>query len=765
MQPPVIAFQRMAGTELPGACWKRSLPLVWLVPLLTGIMVTGTNFSAAEAVVAQEVSTPDTNGFPHFDVRAYFVEGDKSLATNLPTAIFSKYTGTNLAMAEIVRAAAELQLECRSRGYPTVCVAIAAHRITNGLVPLSVFRAPVSQILVSGKRYSVDPSVSSPALAGRNATTAASTNAGPRFHVRAYAVAGDTLLSERTLTDLFKKYTGTNIGVSDIIKAASDLQMEYRDRGFPTVSVTVPQQQITNDLVHIQVFEGKLSDITVTGNRFFSSNNIRRALPSLQTNMILHGPVFQAELDQANANQDRQIYPKIEPGPEPNTTSLDLKVKDRLPLHAKFDFNNQSSPGTPEMRLNSSAVYNNLWQLEQSVGVQYSFSPERFKSGNDWEFYDRPLVANYSGFYRLPLGNPDAMADVAATGAGTFGYDEATRKFQLPPSSGLAELNFYGSRSAIDTSVMTTSSTNLYSTNGNSLDRRIVQQDLTINEDIGTRFNLPVPPTANFRSSLSGGLDYKGYTLTSYKTNIFTTTSLIIDDNHGHPVTNISIAHIYSPVPSNGVTRTHLDYVPLALRYDASFNDRLGVTSFGLGMSASAWYSGSSSNLQTITGSPRSSGRWILFNPTLSRDFLIHTNWTLTLRADGQWASEPLISNEQFGAGGVASVRGYREGDVFGDTGWHVGLEQKTPGHFVGMVAGNQPLTIRGSVFMDYAESYLLDPQGRNSRVPLWGAGFGIVAAVGVHWETRLIFGWPLESTPSTPSGQPRFNFSLTAQY
>src|SRR5262249_54457579 len=154
---------------------------------------------------------------------------------------------------------------------------------------------------------------------------------------------------------------------------------------------------------------------------------------------------LQAELDRANANQDRQIYPEIEPGPETNTTVLRLVVKDRLPVHGKIDFNNQSSPGTPELRLNSSAVYNNLWQYEHQLGVQYSFSPEQFKQGDQWNWYDRPLVANYSGFYRLPLANPEAIEHEVETRPGTFGFDEATRKFRLPPASGGPELNFYGS--------------------------------------------------------------------------------------------------------------------------------------------------------------------------------------------------------------------------------------------------------------------------------------------------------------------------------
>ena len=126
-------------------------------------------------------------------------------------------------------------------------------------------------------------------------------------------------------------------------------------------------------------------------------------------------------------------------------------MKDKLPLHAKVDFNNQSSPGTPEVRLATSAVYDNLWQLNHSLSVQYTFTPWDYKTGNQWEDYDKPLVVNYSAFYRIPLGSPQALSDRIQAEPGTFGYSEATRKFNLPPSSGQPELNFFASRSAIDT--------------------------------------------------------------------------------------------------------------------------------------------------------------------------------------------------------------------------------------------------------------------------------------------------------------------------
>ena len=713
---------------------------------------------------------PGTNATPRFEVQAYVVKCDPLVFTNTLAPMLSQYTGTNIGLERIVQAASDLLSEYQKRGYPRANISIAQEQITNGIVTMHVYQGAFVQVLISGKpcfmargagASSILAATTHPAT---NAPAAVKTNASPVFVVHAYEIKGDTLLSTDTLMSIFAKRTGTNVALTDITQAASDLQMEYRNRGYPTVNVTIPPQQLTNGIVKIRVFQGRLAEILVTQNHYFSSNNVMRALPGLHTNMILVGPVFQAELDRANANQDRQIYPVLEPGLQENTTTLRLQVKDRLPLHAKVDFNNLSSPGTPDLRINTSASYQNLWQLEHSIGLQYSFSPEYYKAGESWNFYDQPAVANYGGFYRLPLGGFGPIENQIAAPGGNFGYDEASRKFRLPASSGRPELNFYASRSTIDTGVTTVYSKNLFNTNGTSLDRNDVQQGITINSALGARLSLPSYSTAQFQSGFSTGFDYKEYQQSNYKTNSFTLTSEILDtiSNPGHVITNINVSTINSPVPA---TVQALDYLPLALRYDASLRDPLGVTAFGLGLSANAWYSGSVSNVEIIAGSSEASGHWLILSPTLSRDFLIHTNWVLSLHGEGQWASEPLISNEQYGLGGVGSVRGYQEGAVLGDTGWWVGIEQKTPPQVIGLVYRNHPLTVRGSVYMEYGEAYLLDPHSRQASTALWGTGFGGVASIGANWEARLLFSWPLLTAGTGQAYQPRFNFSLSAQF
>ncbi len=78
-------------------------------------------------------------------------------------------------------------------------------------------------------------------------------------------------------------------------------------------------------------------------------------------------------------------------------------------------------------------------------------------------------------------------------------------------------------------------------------------------------------------------------------------------------------------------------------------------------------------------------------------------------------------------------MRGYHEGEVFGDDRLALSLEQQTPPHMVGMIHGDIPVTVRGSVYMDWATAYLIDPKLRPGSVEFWGTGFGFAASVGSY--------------------------------
>jgi len=584
------------------------------------------------------------------------------------------------------------------------------------------------------------------------------------FPVSQYELEGNTLLPGKIYNGVLSKHTGTNVTFADVAAAVKELQLEYHNRGYDTVSVTIPQQRLTNGVFKIRVFQGRLAEIIVTGNRFYSSNNVMRALPGLKTNMFLNSKFLQPQLDLANGNQDRQIYPEIHPGPDSNTTSLMLRVKDQLPLHAKVEANNQSAPGTPDMRLAASAAYDNLWQLDHSIGVQYTFSEEEFKRGGDWSLYDQPQVANYSAFYRLPLSGPESVSEQATHSPGKFGYNEATRRFVLPPATGAPELNVYASGSTVDTGVQQGPLKVIeVETNGAKLFQQLIHQDLTYNDAVGFRLTQPLPELDGFRPHFQVGMDYKYYQTANFETNDSITSSYTGLNDKGQPITIPGTVTV-SPVPA---ARRCISYLPLTVHWDASRDDRWGTTGLGFNYSPNFNYSGTRANLDSITGSTQSSGFWHVITASASRDQTLPGDWRLALRADGQWASEPLISNEQFGGGGIAGVRGYREGEVFGDNGWRATSELKMPSYRIGYAGQgtSRPLIVRASFFMDYADTYLLDPQGRKAATPLWGTGFAGAASFGPHFNAMLSFAWPMLDTPTSEAYHVRVAFSLVAQF
>ena len=152
--------------------------------------------SAAESVNSQNppalfpaASAPATvvsNAGPCFNVRAYVVEGNPLLSTNTVIPRLAKYTGTNVSVEEMTKAAAELQLEYRKQGWLAISVAFVPEHITNGIVTLNVAQTVIPQIIVAGERYlvlsnnvEVVANSSAPSTARVNALPPQITNAIP----------------------------------------------------------------------------------------------------------------------------------------------------------------------------------------------------------------------------------------------------------------------------------------------------------------------------------------------------------------------------------------------------------------------------------------------------------------------------------------------------------------------------------------------------------------------------------------------------------
>ena len=590
------------------------------------------------------------------------------------------------------------------------------------------------------------------------------TNHPAGLEIKAYAIEGNTVLPPAEFSVL-TNYTGTNVAFPRLREGLIKMQVRYHDLGYQTISVTLPPQKPTNGLVRVKVIEGRLDHVRISGNRYFSEANIRRALPGLDTNVLLNTRWFQPELDAANQNRDRQIYPTISPGADPGTTTLDLKVKDRLPLHGRIEVNDKSSPGTPLLRLDTAVQYGNLWQQEHQIGVDYNFSPQAFKpDGSVHGFYDLPLITSYSAFYRLPLGGVEDLREHMEQLPATFGVDEVSHKFNLPPPLGRPDLTVYASRSVSATPVrfgpLSIVATNTLA----DISSQFGQQSFTLNNNLGGKLNVPVREFWGIHSTLSFGADFKTYEAPTFSTNL-TYFDLYALDTSGNRVLETNQV-LYLPANS----RTELDYIPLSWGWSALRPDNYG--SFGFNYSQSLFLAPLASartNFQVAAEAPGAGGNYTTVNAGLTREQKLVGEWSALLNVRGQWASAPLINNEQFALGGTGGVRGYQEGEIYGDTGWRSMLDIRAPTIVAGYFPteeGTLPAELRVSWFMDYGQTALIDrPTTTDLTYTEWGTGLGFLLTIGEHLDARLTLAWALIDTPTTKAGSAQAYFSVGVQF
>ncbi|HEY3698315.1 MAG TPA: ShlB/FhaC/HecB family hemolysin secretion/activation protein, partial [Spongiibacteraceae bacterium] len=227
---------------------------------------------------------------------------------------------------------------------------------------------------------------------------------------------GNTLLETERIETSVSPYLGPQRAISDVNAAAANLERAFRDAGYPTIYVDVPEQNVVDGVVTLRITEGRIGRVHIEGARYFSPNGIREKLASVQPGEVLHVPAMQAELNAVNAQSaDLKVVPVLKPGKTPGLVDVDLKVKDSNPLHGSVDLNNYNSANTTESRLSVGLSYDNLWQQQHSLAVQWQTAPQKPSEVD-------VLVATYIAPWfdtnnRVAIYAIDSNSDVASVGS------------------------------------------------------------------------------------------------------------------------------------------------------------------------------------------------------------------------------------------------------------------------------------------------------------------------------------------------------------
>lgn len=190
----------------------------------------------------------------------------------------------------------------------------------------------------------------------------------------------------------------------------------YRKHDRPIVTVIVPAQDWSSGVLQLLVVEGRVGEIKVCGNEYFSACRLRNYF-NVQEGEPIRTSELNKDVSFINRNPFRRVDLVYAAGKEPGMTDIDLLVKDRLPVRFYAGIDNTGNSVTGNNRLFTGFNWGNAFNLDHLLSFQFSSSDD-FKS-----------FLGYVGQYTIPLPIKHLISLYG-------GYSTVDSKFEVPEAVG-----------------------------------------------------------------------------------------------------------------------------------------------------------------------------------------------------------------------------------------------------------------------------------------------------------------------------------------
>lgn len=489
---------------------------------------------------------------------------------------------------------------------------------------------------------------------------------GATLCVQGFQVVGSTVFSEEVLNNVIKTAFETagiipsadcaigQLTFSQIVIASSAVTQLYVEQRYVTSGAIIPaDSRFTDGVVTVQVLEGRLEDIQVSGTEQLQAGYVSSRLgiaaePPLNLFKLRRG----LQLLQLDPLIDT-IRADLQAGTQPGTNLLVVEVVEADSFDMTIGLDNNRSPSVGSFRRRLNLQENNLLGFGDSLYLGYANT-----NGSN----------EVSGRYTVPISPYNTTLEVAANVSDNEVIEDPFEVLDISSDSSNYRLTL--------THPVVQTPTNQFDL-GLSLSRQFSQTELGL-DNIG-----PFP--------LSAGADNDGRTITS--------------------------ALRFSQTWTQRSTKE-----VIALR--SQFN--LGLGNFLDGTTNSDPDSPDNTFL-TWQGQ----GQWVR---RLGEESL------LLLRGNIQLADDDLLSAEQLGSGGQATVRGYRQEETLTDNGIQASVEARFPILRVPKVKG----ALQIAPFLDVGHGWNIGGDNPDPNT-LVGVGAGLIW-MQPNLDARIDWGIPLTS-------------------
>jgi hemolysin activation/secretion protein len=174
--------------------------------------------------------------------------------------------------------------------------------------------------------------------------------------VKGFLFNGNTVIAKEQLESITEPYIGQPLELPLLESAAQAVTDYYRKKGYTLASAYVPQQDIKFGVVELAVLEGRIGDITVSGNKHYSSSFIKGHFAQAMEENVARNDSLERGLLLLNEYPGLKTSATLEPGKSAGATDMHVTAEDKRPLHFMLDMNNYG--------------FNNISRYRFGVGVE-----------------------------------------------------------------------------------------------------------------------------------------------------------------------------------------------------------------------------------------------------------------------------------------------------------------------------------------------------------------------------------------------------------
>jgi hemolysin activation/secretion protein len=192
------------------------------------------------------------------------------------------------------------------------------------------------------------------------------------IRVKKFVVIGSSVFSDQELESITKQYIDKPISIVELFQIRTKITELYLERGYITSGAYLPEQDLQTGIVKIQIVEGGLDEIKVTGLNRLNAGYIQSRLTIATGKPLNRHRLLEAlKLLQINPLIE-SISANLSPSLHAGLNDLEVKVTESNTLSLPITFDNSRTPSVGSERRQIQLIEENLTGLGDRLSLSYS---------------------------------------------------------------------------------------------------------------------------------------------------------------------------------------------------------------------------------------------------------------------------------------------------------------------------------------------------------------------------------------------------------